>query len=382
MPKRLLICLILLFPQFAAAQRYVLDHNLADSACVYEIIVAKDGSEVCGTEAFKLPMGKTVKIERTLSGSEHYGLTRIDGKPYAVDAGNLLFSDDNPEGVEDIFGDTRDRVQHSWVGKWFGTYTPFAIIALLFAVAMVFAFGGLRIDAMRGAALRIIPICILGASLFEIWAYSILGKDVFWWCDSDTFGFFGSLLRAIPFMIFVAFQILSVKFYETLLLGHDSDIKLSVKPMAIGMGIAIPVVVALGFLLPVFGIRGTPNNIICAVALLGCVFVGFFWSLRNNVRSLGKICGTLFTVFSVVYVIGSLIAVWGLLVLLFKMILQILIVGSVIGMLSGKYAPTIQSSSNQEPYLPYKGLDGRRYASSDAKYLADVYYSKRMGAIK
>ncbi len=95
----------------AYAQLYVIDDNFADSVSVYQIEQSSDKqSETFGVEAFKLPMGETVKVERLLKGQTAYGLIKIDGKEYGISSGKLLFSDENPEGTEDIFGNTCDRV--------------------------------------------------------------------------------------------------------------------------------------------------------------------------------------------------------------------------------------------------------------------------------
>lgn len=369
------LCLAAVFPLVAPAQRYVLDYHLSDSVSVYKIITAESGSEVCGVEAFKLPLGETVTVERTLSGSESYGLVRIGGVPYAISDSQLLFSDDNKEGTTDIFGDTRSRVQHTWVGKWFASYTPYLLISLLFVVAMVFAFGGLGNYAMRRLAIVIVPVCILIASLFEIWAYSTLGKDAFWWCDKETYGFWISLLRVIPFVVFVVFQIYSIKLYEILLFGFDSGKKISIKPMAIGLVICIPVVFLLAFLMPSFGIRGRVHDIISVAGLLGCALGGILWSLVKNVRTLGVANGIIFTAFSVVYVVGSLIAVWGLLMALIQMILQILLVLALVCG-GGRAVPVEKMVSNPNRY---RSLDGHDYESDQARLHADIAWKRMMG---
>lgn len=181
---QLLLCGILtvVLSAPARAQKYVVDDNFADSVSVRHISFSKDGnSEQLDKEAFKLPMGETVTVERLLKGQTAYGLIKVNGKEYGINSSYLLFSDENPEGTEDVFGNTRDRINHSWAGKFFASFTPYAIIAILFLVAMAFMFIGMKINTMRRYAIFVVPGCILLASLLEIWAYWVLGNNAFWW---------------------------------------------------------------------------------------------------------------------------------------------------------------------------------------------------------
>lgn len=361
----------------ASAQRYIIDHNLDDSASVYRIVTAENGSEVCGEEAFKLPLGETVTVERLLSGDDGSGLIRVDGVPYGIYDSVLMLSDDNPEDVVDIFGDTRSQLQHTWVGKWFGTFTPYMIIALLFVAAIVLAIGGLRLDSWRRAALWGLPACILAASMLEIWAYLVMGKSAFWWCDSDRYGFFGSMLRVVPFVVFVAFQLFSIKIYEAFLPGVNEDNKLSIKPLAIGIAICLPVALAIAMLLATFDIRGLTAGLASVAGLLICLTVGFVRSLVKNIKVLGKVNGLFFTVFGIVYAIGSLIALWGLVLVLLQIIVQVIIVIVCLGA-GGKATEQINPVSPKSVNR-YRGLDGKDYESDQARLYADNWWRSKMG---
>lgn len=373
--KIILIGLSVILSLAASAQLYVIDHNLADSAWVYRIVTAENGNEVCGEEAFKLPMGETVTIERLLKGDDSSGLIRVDGVPYAMYGSELMLSDDNPEDAVDIFGDTRNEVQHTWVGKWLGTFTPYMIIALLFVAAIVLSIGGLRLDSWRRAALWGLPVCILAASLLEIWAYVVMGKSAFWWCDSDRYGFFGSMLRVVPFVVFVAFQLYSVKIYEALLPGADETI--SIKPLAIGIALCLPVALAIAMLLATFNVRGLTANIASLTGMVICLTVGFVWSLIKNTKTLGKLNGLLFTVFGIIYAIGSLIALYGLILVLLQIIVQVIIVVVCLGA-GGKAAPQLNpvSTKNANRYL---SLDGKYYESDQARLYADNWWRSKFG---
>lgn len=327
--KRLLAFCGLLFSMIfsSTAQTYIVDDNFADSMPVFKISVCdEDGTETLEAEVMKLPMGDVVEVTRLLKGQSRYGAIEIDGKEYGVNKRYLLFSNENAEGVEDIFKNTREQVQHSWTGKFFATFTPYAVIAILFFAAIVFLFFGLKSVAIKRIALYVVPGCVLLASLLEAWAYATLGNDVFWWCSVDRYGFFGSLIRAIPFVCFVAFQLYSIKWYERMLLGGGSDQKLSIKPMAISLAICIPLALAVVFALGAMGVKGAMLDVMTIVAFLGLLAIGLFISLKKNVKVLGKAAGMAFTVFGIVYIIGSIVAIIGLVIVIFEIILQVLII--------------------------------------------------------
>lgn len=324
----LLLCLLTTFALPILAQKYIIDDNFGDSVKIYKISVTNDenGTETLGEPAFKMAMGEEVIVTRLLKGKKGSGAIVIDGKEYGVRAKYLLFSEENPEGTEDIFGDTRERKNHSWAGKFFATFTPYAIIALFFILAIVFTFLGFKSKAIKELALYIVPGCMIIASLIEVWAYMTLGTDAFWWCSMDNYGFWGSLIRAIPFMLFVAFQLFSIKIYEQLLLGENSDEKLSIKPMAISLAVCIPLWIVAVIALTSMGIGSTLRDVLSIVTFLAALGIGILISLRKNVKILGKVAGTAFTVFGIVYIIASIVAVVGVVIVIFKIILQILII--------------------------------------------------------
>lgn len=311
----------------ATAQFYVTDDNFTDSVKVYQIQLCSDNqTETLGSPVFKIPMGETVKVERLLKGQTQYGLVKIDGKEYGISSGKLLFSDENPEGTEDIFGDTRSRVNHSVMGKFFAMMTPYWVIAILLVVAMAFTWLGLKSEILRTLALPIIPCSLLAASLLEIWAYWTLGTSAFWWCSPDKYGFFGALFRVIPFVAFVAFQLYSIKLYMRLL-TNDEDNKLSVKPLLLSIGLCIPITLAMTFLCAgLFDMRSPWLEIITIVTFFVSLVIGLYISTKKNLKELGKISGTLFTTFGIVWAIGAVVAIIGLIIVIFKLILQILVV--------------------------------------------------------
>ena len=332
----MLLCLLAVSVFTLSAQKYVIDDNFLDSIKIYKISVAdpKTGEETLGEPAFKMAMGQEVTVTRLLKGHKGYGAIKVDGREFGVQSKYLIFSDANPEGTEDIFGDTHDRVNHTWKGKFFASFTPYAIISLLFILAIAFVLLGAKSAAIRKLALYVVPGCILIASLMEVWAYKTLGTDAFWWCTMDNYGFFGSLLRAIPFCLFVAFQLYSIKLYERMLLADkNSDEKLSIKPMAISLAVCLPLTLAIVFGLAALDVNTTLRDALSVVAFFVSLGIGLFISMRKNIKILGVVAGVAFTVFGIVYILASIVAIIGLGIVLFEIILQILIIcGAILGL--------------------------------------------------
>jgi len=314
----------------ANAQRYVVDLLFArDSMRVSEILVSeKSGDEVPGVTAFYISNGEELTITRVLKGNENMGVIVRDGKEYAVSGGSLILSDNNPEGTVDLFPDLRKNGKHTAVEHFFTTMTPYWIIAMLFIAAIACAFLG-RIGSFRRVSLIMMPLCILAASLLEIWGYISIGSSIFWWCDYDKYGFWGSALRAIPFVIFCVFQIFSIKLYERILFEKDSDNEISIMPMAISLGVCIPITLVAVFAGAIWW--RSANEIVAGIVFVLSLGLGTFITLRKNIRTLGKVSGTLLTAFIGIYIVGVIIAGVGLIVLLLRLILQMLVILAGIG---------------------------------------------------
>lgn len=345
------------------AQIYLLDDNFADSAQVYQVELCSDGkTETLGDPAFKLPMGQTVTVKRLLEGQTAYGLVEIDGQKYAMSSGELLFSDENPEGVEDTFGNTRERVNHSLMGKFFATMLPYWIIAILFVVSMAFVWLGFKVATLRRVALIVVPGCILAASLLEVWAYSVLGMSAFWWCNPDKYGFFGALFRVIPFIVFVAFQLFSIKLYMRLI-TNESDNDLSIKPMLISIGVCIPVSLVVLFVCAgCFDMKSPWTEIVFVASFLISLGIGIFISFRRNIKELGKAGGLAFSLFGIAWSIGAVVAVAGLIMVIFKLIIQILlVVGAILGV---AFAMGNGKGSSPEPHqMMFRDDEGRLHTN-------------------
>ena len=101
---------------------------------------------------------------------------------------------------------------------------------------------------------------------------------------------------------------------------------------------------------------------ICSIIFLATLIGGVTVCAMRNIRELGLFAGLAFTVFATIYALGTVIAVWGVLVLLFKMILQVIILCLVssylCAILSGEKVDfKEESNGNKERIKTYSGLD-------------------------
>ncbi len=91
---------------------------------------------------------------------------------------------------------------------FWGTMTPYYVIALLLIVATVACYIPIRSKLLRWCSAIVVPAMLLIAGYMEIVLFSKLGADnVVWWCDLDHVGFFSALLRLFPFVLVLFLQI-------------------------------------------------------------------------------------------------------------------------------------------------------------------------------
>lgn len=356
----------------AIAQNYVVDNLFGDSVRVDKILLKDDKTaELPGETAFYLHPGDTVTVTRILKGNSYPAIT-VKGASgeYTITKQDLKFCDNNPDGTVDQWADA-DWNKNRGLKKFFATFTPYAIIAVLFIVAIAILFLGLKVNLLRRPALYVVPVCLLIASLMEILAYWLLGTTAFWWCNPDKYGFFGSLFRVIPFVAFVAFQLFSIKLYMRLL-TNDKDNELSIKPMLISIGLCVPVTLAVTFSCAGFlGVRDMPLVIITVATFLLTLGIGLFISTKKNIKELGKVSGMMFSLFGIVWAIGAIVALIGLIMVIFKLILQIIVV--IAGFFGVAFAMSTGGRGGgavwQNPDGTWSNGNGQRYNSmGEAKY--------------
>lgn len=307
-----------------------------------------------------------------------YAVFKKDGKKYCTNIENLVFSEDNPEGAEDKLLYKSEKVHHTFQGQLFYSLTPYIIIALLFLGVMVLNWVAAKGGKCRSFARIAIPVCVMVATLLEVWAYKTIGSDCFWWCSKARYGFFGSLLRVIPFGIIVFYQIMSIKFYEPVLFGDDFDSDLhdgiSVKPALFSILGAFPALVVAAIVCTKLKVFGIAQDIVLTIAFLLALGIGIFISAKRNIERVNnRKLGLLLTAFTIVYILGCVVAVWGLIVVILKLIFQIICIGVVLFgamyFMSGSGAgPSSSGGGNVTYTTKYEDMDGHMH---DTRYGAE-----------
>lgn len=350
----------------AIAQNYVVDNLFGDSVRVYNILIKDDKtSEWPGRPAFYLQSGDTVTVTRILKG-HHSPAIAVKGKSgeFAMSPDNLKFCDNNPDGTVDQWAD-KDWNKNRVLMKFFATFTPYAIIAILFIVSALFSWIGFKSNAIRKLSLIVVPFSLLVASLLEICAYGLLGKSAFWWCDEDRYGFWGALFRVIPFILFVAFQLYSIKPYMSMLTNNDEN-ELSVKPILLSLGLSAPIAFGISLLCnAVFGLRSQWLGLVFLITFFASVGIGLYIATKRNMKELGKPAGYLFTLFGIVWAIGAIVAIVGLVIVVIKLIFQILIIvaGCYLMAKSGVGVP-VSTPTLATPGKMYSDKSGNVHATS------------------
>lgn len=257
-----------------------------------------------------------------------------DGKFYGVNMSEVQFEDrDDAEELQFMIRG-KSKLMGTIAGRFYGSSAALQLMLLVlgFAAVIAFLYLNVGIRSLRPLFLAVIPAAILVFSLIEIYGYAKFGSHIFWWCDYDRYGFFGSLWRVIPFGLMVAAQVASIRLYERALFeGNDDptddDRKISLKPAAWSLALCIPVFIVLILIVAGLGLGDTILMDIAGIGgFLGTLGTGLYISFKRNVKSFGKTTGLYVTIFSIVYIIGCIISAIAMITLIFKIILQILMV--------------------------------------------------------
>ncbi len=355
--RRLIILLLLVLASINInAQRYVIDPLFSDSAEMYVAVKADTVWKIkAGVNTVMIAKGEAVD-SCGVADSRASVIVSYMGKAYYINKDNLKFSDENTAEVANTFGAKHEK-RHSSFGYFFASTTPMYIVCILFAVSFVLCRIARKTEALRIVALIVVTFSILAVTTLELAGYYFLGGDVFWFCDYDRYGFFGSLWRVIPFILVVAYQIMSIFQFEACLFPEDPTFngkEMSIKPAFISIAICIPVTI--GFIIInelVLKLDSKVSDIITIAIFLITLLSGVLYTLKLNIQRLGIGLGILLTLFTLFYIIGCLVALGGLIVVLVQLIIQVLmVVGAIIMfLLLGK-----------DRY--YRGSDGHIYAES------------------
>lgn len=332
------LALILLLAADAKAQRYVADNIYDDSIQAYEVRMY-DGKELPGDEAFKIANGDTVDVLRALANDTTYAVFSADGRDYAISGYQLVLSDDNPEGTVDTFDYEEKDLKHSILAHLFATPIPYIIVAALMLLMIVFIYFGGRLGVGWKFVVIYIPAALLTVCVIEIAGARILGDSALWFVDNDDYGWWGKLFVTLPFIMSLGAQFFALKFYRIILFDDDDDgeKQVTVKPVAWSVGLFLPLAFVLSMGLGFMGIRGIMQPLIgIGLPFLGIV-VGLIIAFGRNIRSVGAFRGIVYTIFSIIYCVGCVVAAWALVLAISHVWLQILISIAICGVLSGRY---------------------------------------------
>ena len=321
--KFFIAVLATLIANYSFAQVYVVDTQSDDSLIVNELNIIK-GKEAVGVPMFKIANGDTVVVNRQIEDFRHYAAIRIDGKEYAVEASQLCFIDE--EGVADPW----NTLQEKWrtpEGRYYNTLTPYLYIIYLVVGAILLGLMGLKVRVLRFVARLLMPIMIAGACYIEINAWLALQSDMFWWCDMDRYGFWGSALRVFPFLLVLVSQIMCYKLYKMLIFDKQKPEtgQISILPMAVSFVVSIPVIFIVLLICAIFHM-GKPMQSNIGFGLFATIVgIGSLISFVINIRAIGLIRGLWFSLFGAIYIIGAMISVFGFCVALWHLFIQIVV---------------------------------------------------------
>lgn len=257
-----------------------------------------------------------------------------EGKFYGVNMSEVQFADSDDAEELDFMIRGESRKMATIAGSFYGTSAALNVMLLIMGIAAVIAFLYLKggMTSLRPLFLAVIPAAILVFSVIEIYGFVKFGSDIFWWCEYDRYGFFGSLLRVFPFGAMIAAQVFSIKLYEKVLFKgnddpNDDEGKISLKPAAWSLALCVPVFIVLILIVTALGLGNTILMDIAGIGgFLGTLGVGLYISFKRNVKNFGKTTGLYVTLFSIVYLLGCIISAIAMIILIVRIIVQILVV--------------------------------------------------------
>ena len=259
---------------------------------------------------------------------------RIDDKFYAINIGDVLVKNEEQRERYDYMAYRKSNRMLSAAGRFYGTSSALYLMLLVMGAAAVLVFlYKMGLGILRPILLIVVPVAILIFSLIEIFGFVKFGNDIFWWCEYDRYGFFGSLWRLIPFAAMVYAQVYSIKIYERVLFCSttedecDEEKKISLKPAVWSLLLCLPVPIVVAIICSKMGLGGSvAMEIATLVSFLLTLGLGIYISFHRNMKRFGFIVGLYVTIFSLVYILGCIISAIAMGVLVFQLIFQILVV--------------------------------------------------------
>lgn len=319
--RTVVIAILMLCARQVSAQRYVVDPFMCDSVTLENIQII-NGKEVVGIEAFNIARGDTVNVLRKVEAFPDYGVIKVDGKEYAISVmSSLCFIDET--GIEDPW-ETLSADWRTPDGRLYSTLTPYLWIVVLVVGALLLLLIGQEVKPIKLMALIFVPVMIALACYLEVRGYTTLQIRMFWWCDNDVYGFWGSAFRVLPFGCVILSQLASFPLYGRLVTRDDAPLA-ELIPMGISFLITIPVIVVVGLVLAIFHVDDSVLQIIAGIIFLGIVGIGSMSTIVLNIKSYGFFKGLWLTIFGAIYIVGAMIAVLGFAIALWHLFLQMMV---------------------------------------------------------
>ena len=327
--------------------QYVVSPTIKDS--VFCTRVVRDKKEASGwkpkANANGIYLAKGELIDSVpQSYDKHYFVFMSHGKYYRLSRDYLIWSQTNNPVVTHTLSN-RERQYSNATSVFFASMGPCWTIVGLLVMVFAISITGMRLDvrSVREAGLVVVPLCLLAVAVIEIYWYRLMGAGAFWWCDYNRYGFLGTLLRVIPFLVVVAVQLFSIKMYELLLCCDGSiDGEIHVKPAVIGILVSFPTLIVY-FLVTQLGFhwKGETAEMVGVFIFLLIILVGIVRTFMLNIKDLGALRGSLISVFILVYAVSCIVAVTAFIFVIVRILLVMLAALFALAVLGGTGGHTL-----------------------------------------
>lgn len=319
------------------APQYIIDPLLYDSVTCYRAVL-KDTAWIVKDYSRKkvFPRGMIIDSCGKPNSTKYSVIFVNNGKHYQIRKADLLWSQTNTDSLQTSLSAKIAR-QHSSLGGFFSSLWPCWLVIGLVSLPLLFTiilplllsrFERMRrvLSVLLNAMVVIMPLCLLSVAMIEAGGYLLFGGQAFWWCDKDRYGFLGSVLRILPFLVVVMVQVFSIWWYEGLLFqGEQGGKEIHMKPAVISFCISIPALIACLLLTEeVLDWKETTAEWTSVALFFGIILTGAIITLVRNIREVGALKGSLITAFVLVYIIGCMVAIGGLVVAVLKVLIPLL----------------------------------------------------------
>lgn len=214
--------LLSLFCADASAQLYRVE------SLVNNVIFTKDKPakviDRSNEKGYRIPNGTEIKVlsrvvEDTLSSRGILAKIEYKGKQYYTEARWLVFSENNGEGVQDLFADDDFSPAppelmgislvkldpHSSFGRFlYGNIPPILSAALLLAAIILL---------LISSKLFLPGLLFLLSAGIQVYLSAMLDWETFWWCNPAYYGLTESMLRVLPLGLYLILQFGFIVFF-------------------------------------------------------------------------------------------------------------------------------------------------------------------------